>query len=560
LVVAGVKPDHLAALFLSPMAEGSRGVYTPDGFDLHLRGGEGLADRLVHHHEAQHVLLTMSTAWGAALLLVARMPAWAQLFDQLLDRCRTTHESFATYLSCIAVTVGLGSPAAALALYPEYVPLADRLDRYLAVVPGEQRRGLAVTALTRVCMQTPILEQLTAAWPVAIKAGSIRGIDVPDERLNHLLRDPDRFPGALVTAADDAVAAEFGPEPLAAARAGGGGGGGVELDDRFDAAWARWEDTVFDAFAARLAEVGATVIGSNDHVPVAAELVALARSVVPELGVNVDPDPDVSDRRVFAYVLRQARLWLAALRRPARMITAREDVELPEVVRVADATTRVGGRPNLVLSARLPARLSAGYDLPEDDRAVLAGLNDPVVVIRTIADDGTDTETDAVWLVRLGEPADVAELTTAWDGRGDLTCCVAASCLTDAQWRTDWLPVLDQVAPIVWLMDVAIESLTDEFGSGRTVHGIYLDLGPTPTGARRAVAFKASGMIGVWLAVADEVGIELITQQVAELPGIDLRMTGRDWTDLVPTLRLVLLDLLRTESYVDLRALSDRRN
>jgi hypothetical protein len=556
LVVAGVKPDHLAALFFSPTAEGSRGVYTPDGFDLHLRGGEELADRLVHHHEAQHVLLTMSTAWGAALLLVARMPAWARLFDQLLDRCRMTHESFATYLSCSAVTVGFGSPTAALALYPEYVPLVDRLDRYLAAVPGDQRRGLAVTALARVCMQTPVLDQLIAAWPVAIKAGSIRGIDVPDERLNRLLRDPDGFPAALVTAADDAVAAEFGSQPLAAARAGGG----VVLDDRFDAAWARWEDTVFDALAARLAGVGATVIGSNDHVPVAAELVALARSVVPDLAINVNPDPDVSDRRVFAYVLRRARLWLSELRRPARMITVREDVELVEVIRVVEATTRVGGRPNLVLSARLPARLLAGYDLPEGDRAVLAGLDDPVAVIRTIADDGTDTETDAVWLVRLGEPADVAELAAAWGGHGDLTCCVAASCLTDAQWRTDWLPVLDKVAPIVWLIDVAIETLSDEFGSGRIVHGIYLDLGPTPVGARRAVAFKVSGVVGVWLAVADEVGIELITQQVAELPGIDLRMTGDDWTGLVPTLRLALLDLLRTESFVDLRALSDLRS
>ncbi len=554
--MVGVKPDHLAALFFSPTAEGSRGVYTPAGFDLHLRGGEELADRLVHHHEVQHVLLTMGTAWGAALLLVARMPTWARLFDQLLDRCRMTHESFATYLSCIAVTVGFGSPTAGLALYPEYVPLVDRLDRYLAAVPGEQRRGLAVTALTRVCMQTPILEQMIAAWPVPIKAGSIRGIDMPDERLNHLLRDPDGFSAALVTAADDAVAAEFGSEPLAAALIGGG----VVLDDRFDAAWARWEDTVFDALAARLAGVGATVIGSNDHVSAAAELVALARPVVADLGVGVDPDPDISNRRVVAYVLRQARLWLSALRRPARMLTVREDIELAEAVRVAEATTRVGGRPNLVLSARLPARLLAGYDLPDDDCAVLAGLDDPVVVIRTIADDGTGTETDAVWLVWLGKPADVVELATAWAGHGDLTCCVAASCLADAQWRTVWLPVLEQAAPIVWLIDVAIESLSDEFGSGRTVHGIYLDLGPTPTGARRAVAFKVLGVIGVWLAVAEEVGIELITQQVAELPGIDLRMTGGDWTGVVPTLRLALLDLLRTESYVDLRARSDHRS
>jgi hypothetical protein len=44
-----------------------------------------LADRLVHRHEVQHVLLTMSTAWGAALLLVAlMMSTWGRLFEQVL--------------------------------------------------------------------------------------------------------------------------------------------------------------------------------------------------------------------------------------------------------------------------------------------------------------------------------------------------------------------------------------------------------------------------------------------------------------------------------------------
>jgi hypothetical protein len=121
------------------------------------------------------------------------------------------------------------------------------------------------------------------------------------------------------------------------------------------------------------------------------------------------------------------------------------------------------------------------------------------------------------------------------------------------------LPVLSRAAPLVWLIDVGIGTLTDEFGSGRTVHSVYLDLGPTPTGGRRAAAFKVSGLVGVWVAVADDVGVELIVRQVADLPGIDLRMTGGDWTGVLPALRLALLDLLRAESYVDLRALSGGR-
>jgi hypothetical protein len=45
----------------------------------------------------------------------------------------------------------------------------------------------------------------------------------------------------------------------------------------------------------------------------------------------------------------------------------------------------------------------------------------------------------------------------------------------------------------------------------------------------------------------------MLVQEVAGLPGIDLRMTGAEWSQALPTIRLVLLDLLRTESFVNLR-------
>ena len=157
--------DHLAALFFSPAAPAGQGTYQPGRFDLRLRGDAGLGDRLVHYHEAQHVTLTASTAWGAALLVTAQMPGWQPLFSQLLDRCRTTHESFATYLSCSVVAIGSGWPDTALAAYPDYAVFVARLRRLLAPVSGEQRRALAVTAIARACMQTPILDQMIASWP-----------------------------------------------------------------------------------------------------------------------------------------------------------------------------------------------------------------------------------------------------------------------------------------------------------------------------------------------------------------------------------------------------------
>ena len=44
----------------------------------------------------------------------------------------------------------LGSPEPALAAYPQHIPLAARLEQYLAAISGQQRRSLAVTALAGV--------------------------------------------------------------------------------------------------------------------------------------------------------------------------------------------------------------------------------------------------------------------------------------------------------------------------------------------------------------------------------------------------------------------------
>jgi hypothetical protein len=517
---------------------------------MHLHGGEAVADQLVHHHEAQHVLLNATTAWGAALMVAAEIPSWRTLFDWLLDRCRITHESFATYQSCGVISVGVGSPTQVLAAHPEYAALVERLERYVAGIAGEHRRALVVSALARVCMQTPVLARMIEAWPDAIPMRSLRRLDLPDERLTELLRDPGVLHDAVVAAADDVVTRTFGTAALDADAAGGWGA----LDDSFDTAWELWEETVFAGLAGHLSTDSTTVLGSNGHLSTASQLARLAARADPPVVLRIEHDPATSDRRTVGLILRHARLWLSTIRRPARMVTLRAQIDLDELLRVADATTRIAGRPNLVLSARMPERLLASYEFPDDDGDALAELRGPVVAVRTIADDDTDTGTDAVWIVRLPEPADATDLAAAWTDIGDLPCCVAASCLADDEWRTSWLPVLDKLGPAVWLIDVTVAALASEFGADRIVWGLYLDLGPSATGARRAVAFKVEGVVGVWLAVADEVGIQMVTDQVSELPGIDLRLTGGDWSALVPVIRLVLLDLLHTESFVDLRA------
>ncbi|MFD1086045.1 hypothetical protein [Micromonospora andamanensis] len=539
--------DHLAALFASAARGPGRGAYVPGRYDLWLRGAGAPGDRLVHHHEAQHVILSSASAWGAALYVAAEMPGWQTLFGGLLDRCRTTHESFATYLGRDAVQVLTGSPVSVLVAFPDYARLVKRLDWFLEPIDGAQRRALAATALAQVCMQSPILDHMLASWPAPITLGTPLRADLPDERHGHLLRVTG-LAATASAAADAAVARAYGSAALDADRAHDNSA----LDDAFDPAWALWEETTFQHFALELRRAGATVLNGNDgHISAAAALVAHVAHVVPETRLTVNAAPTVGDLSLLGMVLNHTRLWLGETRRPGRFVTVGSDVEPGEVVRVADATSRIGGRPNLVISARLPARLLSSYDYPDVETAVLRDRHGPVVGARSLADDGAGN--DAIWFAELPSSADFGALVTSWNGRGDLTCCVAASCLAHPAWRSAWLPALHAAGPLVWLIDVGVSALAGEFGGGRPVHGLYLDLKQASAGARRAVAFKVDGVVGIWVFVGDELGVQLITQQVDELPGVDLRMTGHDWTAALPAVQLVLIDLLRAESYLDLR-------
>jgi hypothetical protein len=539
--------DHLAALFASAARGAGRGNYVPGRYDLWLPGTDAPGDRLVHHHEAQHVILSSASAWGAALYVAAEMPGWQTLFGRLLDRCRATHESFATYLGRGSVEVLTGSPVPVLAAFPHYARLVERLDRFLEPIDGAQRRALAATALAQVCMQSPILDHMLASWPAPITLGTLLRADLPDERHAHLLRVPG-LAATASAAADAAVVRRYGPAALDADRAPDNSA----LDDVFDPTWALWEETAFQHFAQELRRAGATVLDGNDrHLSAAAELVVRVACVMPETRLTVDAAPTAGDRRLIGMVLNHARLWLGETRRPGRFVTVGSDVEPGEVVRVADATSRIGGRPNLVISARLPARLLAGYDYPNAEAAILRDRHGPVVGVRSLADDGAGN--DAIWFAELPTSADLGALAASWNGRGDLTCCVAASCLAHPAWRSAWLPALHAAGPLVWLIDVGVSAFAGEFGDGRTVHGLYLDLEQASAGARRAVAFKVDGVVGTWVFVGDELGVQLITRQVDELPGVDLRMTGHDWTGALPAVRLVLIDLLHAESYLDLR-------
>jgi hypothetical protein len=98
----------------------------------------------------------------------------------LLDLCRRTHESFATFAGgALAATVD-DQVDAVVARYPAYMPLLRSVERALGKVPAPNRRYLLATQYARVCMQTPILDLLMTGGLAG--PSDLRVRDTPDGR------------------------------------------------------------------------------------------------------------------------------------------------------------------------------------------------------------------------------------------------------------------------------------------------------------------------------------------------------------------------------------------
>jgi hypothetical protein len=549
--------DHLARLFLAGHDDWSSGSYLPSGFDLRQTGADQVVDRIVHTHEANHSILNAGTAWGAALHITARVPSWRKLlFHPLLDVCRTVHETYATFISVNIVSARHSGAEQALAAYTAYEPLYRIADHVIGGVTGPCRRELAMSALARICMQTPILSQLLEGPIEDFRISRIRSIDRPDARWHWLLRhDVADLMRSAGDKADDRVAGRFGPSALHDDVLGADPE--LAANDRFDDAWALWEATVFLELGHVLEGSGARIRGEGEHLPEANELarIACSRQEGLELSFQAGTLPPSMSWRLAAAVTRHGRHWFAAERIASQLATAGQDVDLDEVARVVDATCRLDGTPSLVVSVRLARRLTDGFRFDDAGQRLLdTHPAAPVAAVRATADDGTGS--DVLWHVRLPAPEQLSELADQWNERGPALCCVAASCFIDEEWQNNWLPGLTEIGPLIVLLDVGLEAVSDSWSAaGGVIEGFYIPLSGSH-GDRYAVALTPPGQPALWVAVADYTGIELLVSQLDEIDGIDLRLEGADWSGWIPAVRLALVHLFATESFVDFNALA----
>ncbi|MEU8816702.1 hypothetical protein [Actinoplanes sp. NPDC048796] len=530
--------DHLARLCAE--GAGSTGHYTPHSFDLRLLGTRQAADHIVYLHEVHHAALNDVTAWGTVLHVFARLPGAAAPFARLLDHCRTTHETLATFASVQIATARHGRLDDVLDAYPRYVPLHRAATRLTAGVAGPNRRQQVATALARLCMQTPILDAVTAAGPSAFRLSAVRAIDRPDTRWNWFQRQGPGLVTAAAGAADRVVAREFGPAVLT----GDGPDGdlytatGREHDD----AWDRWELAAYDHLRTALAATGARCLDLNGHQAGTARLLDLARAEHGDLGLRaaMSAEQRRSDADIASSVLQQVRHNFAG-EAPHRAVPVPMTTE--DLVRVLAERPVLDGRPAIVVNARPPSRLAVLYRWPP-------AANPPPVAVRLIVE---DDEGPAVGHVPVTGPAALTELVGLWNGRGAVAFCAGASCLADPGFAREWLPSAPR--PAFVLVDVELDRFVPRWAaSGDPV--VAVEVRVSDTGGDRTALLMTTGDSGVWwLVVADDVTVRLVLEYARHLLGPALRVDSGAFATIREPARLVITDVLATESFTSFDAL-----
>jgi hypothetical protein len=537
--------DHLAELMFN--GGSSHGAYTPERVTLTLAGRDQLTDHVVYLHEVHHRGLNDSTAWGVALHLFADLPEPRhRRFFPLLDACRLPHEAFATFASVNVAAARHPDAAAVLDAYPQYGPLYRALSAIASTAGGPHREYLLATALARLAMQTPVLDVLLESSDFSVAPGDLRTIDIPNGRWRWLSEHSRDLAARAVSDADGALGGSVLLDH--------DDGGHEDISDPSnDSQWERWEQTAYATLARGLCVAGATPLEYNGHMTRAPEAVARALELAPSLRTHAaritDPAPD--DRSLVGATIERVRLTLSEPPYTARLLY----LDSSQLVDEVDDRCRIAGQPGLVLSARFPSRMRDGYRWNSEDQQRLEEMQEPVVVARVIeADEGESS--DVAHLV-LSEPAVLSEVFAQWDGRGPVASVLSAGVLLDRSWQERWIARLREVGLLVVLIDVALDRFVNGWVStGEGVRAGMIQVTDTSRGFW-ALGLTVEGRQELWLALADEITLRLLLDQLRGTP--KLRLTdARDhlerYADVLP---VVITHLLATESFLDLEGLDE---
>ncbi|MCY1141006.1 hypothetical protein OWR29_23665 [Actinoplanes sp. Pm04-4] len=428
-------PDHLVQLLLAGAAEAGEGGYNNfDAWSTNLRGtdADSPGGRLVTAHEALHSVLNDTTGYGMALAAYAVLSRHTEedhlsALRKLVDACRGTHESFATFGSIWLVGSG---DLALLAGYPDYRGwYQDAADLVPHLADHDRRKELMLEAVVRVCMQSHAVETLLGAQFAPDAWRRVEPADRPDSRFGRLhgLVDEDFWRSAWA----DCEAALGDSAGLAAVRAA------LEdpalrpetYDGVYSSDWQVCSEVLHHRLAGLLGSRAPT-LAYDGHRDLIGEVIGVVERRAPHTAGLLLPSTDERTVEEESYEMwRRERLVVRDAPRPVRLARL-EDLRGSDHLRLLSASPT----ETYVFCAVRPAfRMLDQFRFADADAAWLAGLGARPVVAARSGD--TAGELD---MVVFSEPDQLATVAAGRPDQVKVLTNVSLRCFGDDEWRRRW--------------------------------------------------------------------------------------------------------------------------
>lgn len=548
----------LEALLLEGDPKQSEGLYRFDHWAVRLGCDPNSPQaRMATLHEMYHGLLNDSTAYGTLLhavgLLAREQPSevkHAQLLNDLIERCRTVHEIYATYSSVFLLGQGRCDPAL-VEPYPDYPSyLGDALE-IANLMPNPAIGFQFVQSAIRAAMQPDCLS-LFASTPAEDWNELLLRLDVgvPNERFS-LLRNP-----VFLRSAVEELSRWSGAQtdPLVREVLDACPKSEVEYDnlirEELDPATDLIGAYLYELCRGQLQRLGQSCLTYNGHQSHTAEVLAEATRGLPqESARRLAAAPEGSRLDDLLSGFAQERLVISPERMRGRWL------RLEDIPEEKWSTLLVGPKPHALVVVRSSLRLEEQYDFgasgapPGDSsRAVVA------VRRRAIELDGRAT----IEFVVICDAEQLQRFSERVASSAPVLASCAMSILGDAEWQSAWLPVLRQLAHFDVLVDldpfeyVRAWAHKNEFVTAFTT--MNLDDG---THKRMVMALRpnADGDL-IFLAPCTSVFCSAMVVELRTLmaAGAPFEETAAPFDADMGSLVLILSHLFREEPWFDFRA------
>ncbi|MFD6969153.1 hypothetical protein [Streptomyces sp. NPDC059949] len=420
------------------------GSYTYSGWNVvHVAGTGTHHAMLPSQHEAEHAALNASSAWGTALLAfhVAHVktgdPTHLSTLTELVERCRTTHEAFATHASVFMLSSRSElTPAELLAGYPEYARFHDLAHQ---TGPDPELRpywhGIAVNSALMACMQTPVLDRLAECGfaRFAPPGRVLRDSDGPDARFRALRRQGTGLWTELEEMLADALGAETWEWLRHTAAAD------MEGVDAFGSdVWDRLQAVTFTTASSVLRELGFATPTIEEMMEASAETLKTLRTIVPEAESVFAPPGNFRTDALSLFELENLTLRTP---RPARVRRWADRGSTP-------LSSGAHPRTHVYVCVRSLERLRLQFDL---DAGPLEGLDPTTPVLAVLVPADTRTRRP-VELFVIDRPQQLDEIPVAGTDLG-VVVNYSLACSLRGAWAAEWLPPLRALGRTTALFD-----------------------------------------------------------------------------------------------------------